>query len=182
MQDKLSKLTVHYNYGTMEMLINITIIILYIATICFLIYCCIYYNSHWVLKLFLILSIFIILGTLTTAILLSPKGCKVTDTEVVLTRLYKSIHIPLKGIVSIETVYTKDLKGSIRILGSSGFYGYWGKFKNIKYGTFYLHAKKKQDMLYIKCNNGNQYIFQMDIPTIKEQILEKIPKNTLEHK
>ena len=182
MLDKLSEVTVHYKYGTVEMLINITIISIYIVTICYFIYCYISYNPHWALKLLLILSTFIITSVTTTAILLSPIGYKVTDTEVILTRLYKPIHIPIKEILSIDTVYAKDLKGAIRLVGSSGFYGYWGKFRNAKYGTFYMHAKKNQKMLYIKCNNGNQYIFQVDTPITKEQILDKISNNVLEHR
>lgn len=39
MLDKLSEVTVHYKYGTVEMLINITIISIYIVTICYFIYC-----------------------------------------------------------------------------------------------------------------------------------------------
>lgn len=182
MLDKLSKLTVHYKYGIMEMLINITIISIYIVTICYFIYCYISYNPHWALKSLLILSTFIITSIITTAILLSPRGYKVTDTEVILTRLYKPIHIPIKEILSIDTVDAKDLKGTIRLLGSSGFYGYWGKFRNKKYGIFYMHASKKQNMLYIKCNNGNQYIFQMNTPITKRQILDKISNNILEHR
>ena len=164
MLDKLSKSTVHYKYGTMEVLINITITSIYIVTICYFIYCYMSYNPHWILKLFLISFTFIIMGIITTAILLSPRGYKVTDTELILTRLYKPIHIPIKDILSIDTVNTTDLKGTIRLLGSSGFYGYWGKFRNTKYGTFYMHAPKNQNMLYIKCNNGNQYIFQINTP------------------
>ena len=114
-------------------------------------------------------------------ILLSPKGYKVTDTGVILTRLYKPIYIPMKEILSINTVDAKDLKGTIRLLGSSGFYGYWGKFRNAKYGTFYMHALKNQNMLCIKCNNGNRYIFQVDSPIAKEQILDKISNNILEY-
>src|SRR5574344_1804775 len=136
MLDKLSKLTVHYKHGTMEMLINITIISIYIVTICYFIYCYIFYNPNWTLKSLLILSTFIITAIITISILLSPIGYKVSDTEIILTRLYKPIHIPIKEILSIDTVDDKDLKGAIRLLGSSGFYGYWGKFRNTKYGIF----------------------------------------------
>ena len=182
MPDKLSKLTVHYNNGTTGIVTNITIISIYIATICYFIYCYICYNLHWALKSLLIISTFIIAGIIATAILLSPKGYKITDTEVILIRLYKPIHIPIKEILSIDTVDAKDLKGTIRLLGSSGFYGHWGKFRNTKYGTFYMHTKKNQNMLYIKCNNGNQYIFQVDTPITKGIILDKISNNVSEHR
>lgn len=174
MLDKLSRSTIHYKYGTMEMLINITIISIYIVTMCYFIYCYIFYNSNWVLKSLLILFAFIITAIIATSILLSPRGYKVSDTEIILTRLYKPIHIPIKEILFIDTVDDKDLKGAIRLLGSSGFYGYWGKFRNTKYGIFYMHARKKRNLLYIKCNNGSKYIFQHNVLIKNGQILDKI--------
>lgn len=176
-----SKLTVHYKYGTVEMLINIILTVMLIVAIYYFIYCCIFCNPHWFLKSLLILFALMTLGVMVVATLLSPKGYEVTDTELILTRLYKPIHIPLKGILSIDTVEAEDLKGAIRLLGGGGFYGYWGKFRDAKYGTFYMHVKKHQDMLYIKCNNGNQYIFQVNTPMAKGQILDKIPNHVLEH-
>lgn len=174
MPDKLSKLIKHYKYGFMGMLINIIIMSIYIATICYLIYCYLCYNAHWFVKSLLILSTLIITSITTIAILLSPKGYELTDTELILTRLYKPIHIPLKNITFICMVDIKELRGTVRLLGSSGFYGYWGKFKNSQYGIFYMHVRKKQNMLYIRCNNGKQYIFQGDEQITKERILNSI--------
>jgi Bacterial PH domain len=65
----------------------------------------------------------------------SPTGYSVTDGDVVIRRLIGNVHLPIAGIREVRIATRDDLRGSMRIFGSGGLFGYYGLFRNSKLGT-----------------------------------------------
>ncbi len=60
----------------------------------------------------------------------SPTGYEIDDGDVVIRRLIGNIRIPISGIRDVRIATRDDLKGSMRIFGSGGLFGYYGLFRN----------------------------------------------------
>src|SRR5580693_139035 len=65
----------------------------------------------------------------------SPTGYSIMDGEVVISRLIGNVHLPVAGIREVRIATRDDLRGSMRVFGSGGLFGYYGLFRNSKLGT-----------------------------------------------
>jgi hypothetical protein len=64
----------------------------------------------------------------------SPSGYEIAGGEVVIKRPIGSIRIPVSGIREVRLATKDDLRGSMRIFGSGGLFGYYGLFRNSELG------------------------------------------------
>lgn len=59
---------------------------------------------------------------------LAPRGYAVNDVELVIDRKLRPITLPLREIAGVSLLPDGALRGSLRLMGTSGFYGYYGLF------------------------------------------------------
>jgi hypothetical protein len=71
---------------------------------------------------------------------LHPQDYTVNEQGISIKRPYKSILIAANDIKSIEALTPADLKYSMRLFGSGGFFGYFGLFANQKLGRYHIYA------------------------------------------
>ncbi len=85
---------------------------------------------------------------------MAPKGYALNDVELLIDRAMKPIKIPLREITEVTALEEGLFRGSLRLLGTSGFYGYYGLFWNRKLGKFRAYVTRTKDLLAVKTGNG----------------------------
>jgi hypothetical protein len=90
------------------------------------------------------LAIFLILIYLI-CLLLKPLSYEITQDELIIRRLIKSVRINRNDIKSLELIEKATLSGTIRTFGVGGLFGWYGKFANFKLGamTWYVTRRDK---------------------------------------
>lgn len=70
----------------------------------------------------------------------SPTGYSVADGLLIVHRPAGNVRIPIAGIREVRIAMADELRGSIRIFGSGGMFGYYGSFRSPKLGrsTWYV--------------------------------------------
>jgi hypothetical protein len=75
----------------------------------------------------------------------SPRGYELSGQSLIVKRLAGNRTVPLEGLREVRAVSSDDLRGSIRLWGSGGMFGYYGLFQTTKLGTcnWYVTDKSK---------------------------------------
>lgn len=79
-----------------------------------------------------------------------PQCYFVDDDGIRIRRFFKPIEIPFSEIVEIKSLEKNELSGSIRLFGSGGLFGYFGRFSNKKLGIYFLYTSNLKELLLIK--------------------------------
>ena len=81
---------------------------------------------------------------------LAPRGFALNDIELEIDRARSPIKIPLTSITEARKLGDAEVKGMLRLMGASGFYGHYGWFWNRKLGRFRLYASRLKDLVLVK--------------------------------
>jgi hypothetical protein len=83
------------------------------------------------------------------AFVYSPRGYTVTDRAVVVRRAIGSVRVPLEYVQALRAATGDDLKGSVRLWGSGGLFGYYGLFRTGKLGrsTWFVRDRSRAVVL-----------------------------------
>lgn len=88
-----------------------------------------------------------IIGGVTLAIAFgySTLGYEISESNVVVHRLFGNVSIPVPEITIARAATAEDLRGTMRIWGSGGVFGYYGLFRTSKLGncTWYVTDRGK---------------------------------------
>ncbi len=88
-----------------------------------------------------------------------PISLNVDNQQVTLKRfLGKDVIIPIADIKTIKTIPDQYIKHSIRLFGSGGMFGYFGKFRSTPLGVFTLFATETTNLLMITTDQKT-YVF-----------------------
>ncbi len=121
--------------------------------------------SHWensgAVKYFLVALLCLIYFI---AYLYMPLDYKITNEELIIHRLFKSIHIPRKNIVSAESVDKEMISWSLRTMGVGGLFGYYGRFMNYRIGNMIWYATRKDRAVLIRTVGDEKIILTPDEP------------------
>jgi PH (Pleckstrin Homology) domain-containing protein len=88
----------------------------------------------------------------------SPSGYSVVDGEVVIRRLIGNVHLPVAGIREVRIATRDDLRGSMRIFGSGGLFGYYGLFRNSKLGTSSWYVTNRSQAVVLTSDTGTAIV------------------------
>ena len=82
---------------------------------------------------------------------LAPRGFTVGDGRLRILRNGWLAHVvPLADVRSVSRLDPDALRGSFKILGTSGLFGYYGIFKSATLGSFRLHATRGSDPVLVR--------------------------------
>lgn len=95
-------------------------------------------------------------------VLLAPRGYAMDGHHLVIHRLIRPIEIPLRSIRSVEPIQETHLAGTSRTLGSGGFFGYYGRFRNQTLGDFRMYATR--GVGYVLVQADEPYVLTPDVP------------------
>jgi hypothetical protein len=75
----------------------------------------------------------------------SPRGYAILDRTIVVRRLIGNARIALEGVREVRTATADDFRGTLRLWGSGGLFGYYGIFQTFRLGkaTWYLTDRSK---------------------------------------
>ncbi len=103
-------------------------------------------------RLFLTLNAIILLGVFVAGALLAPRGFALGGGSLRIKRSILPIEIPLASIRSVERLAPEGLAGSTRTLGSGGFFGYYGRFRNRTLGDYRMYATRGEGYVLVRAD------------------------------
>lgn len=124
-----------------------------------------------------LLSSLILFTAFIGGVSFSPYKYVLEENNIVIKSLLKSIKIPYNEIKYISDVNANEvLKNSLRIFGSGGFFGYYGKF-SFNNETVYIYVRKKGKWVMIETKDRKYFIapehFESFIDELKSRINKK---------
>lgn len=109
---------------------------------------------------FSLLGIYVVL--LIAGLLYGVAYIKADSDYIRLGSLLRSKKILMRDVESVEVF--QPTMGAIRILGSGGFMGYWGIFKEGDVGRYYAFYGKSSECFLVRMKNGDKYVLGCDHP------------------
>jgi hypothetical protein len=85
---------------------------------------------------------------------MAPRGYALNDVELLIDRAMKPIKIPLREILEVSVPEDGLLRRSLRLMGASGYYGYYGLFWNSKLGRYRAYVTRTTDLLAVRTEKG----------------------------
>jgi hypothetical protein len=108
---------------------------------------------------------------------IAPQYYVLTDSELKIRRLLRSVHIPLTELKAVYEVSDgKKLAGnSIRTFGVGGLFGYFGKFWNRELGKMKWYLKNFDHVIAIETKAGDKILISPDDPEMLRVLKKKLP-------
>ncbi|MFT4092142.1 MAG: PH domain-containing protein [Niabella sp.] len=104
-----------------------------------------------------------LLATFLISLAYAPKSYSVDEGCIYINRiLLPPVIIKIENILSAAPVSRQSLRGSIRVFGAGGFFGYFGKFANKSYGKMTWYATNLQNAVLIKTQDNKKYVITPD--------------------
>lgn len=100
----------------------------------------------------------ILLATVIVGVGYMPIRLKINDEKITVIRLFGPLKIPQSEIVEIKRIGKSEINNSIRIFGSGGLFGYLGRFKNDRFGSYTMYATELNNLIFIRTSN-KKYVF-----------------------
>lgn len=100
--------------------------------------------------------------TLLFTWLLRPQGYGIIGDRLILHRPIRAREILLSEITGIQVPEPKQLRWSIRLFGSGGLFGYFGKFRNGTFGTMDWYATRLGKFVVIILRSGETIVMTPD--------------------
>lgn len=91
-----------------------------------------------------------------------PISYTITDQEVMVNRLWKSVIINRKDIQSVEILDKDFSKRTIRTFGVGGMWGYFGKFIHNIVGTMTWYVTRRDKMVLVRLIDGKKVVLSPD--------------------
>lgn len=117
-------------------------------------------NKVWWLAAFALLFILTILGGWAYSI----KSYEIKDNMLFIKRPIGSRQFSLHFLKKVERIPRKDLWMSFRLFGSGGFFGYYGRFYNMNYGSMRMFATNLNNAVMLTLNDGRKIVVTPDEP------------------
>lgn len=109
------------------------------------------------------ISVFLLLIYLGT-FLFKPTNYSLTNEEIIIHRPLKDIKIDRRIISSAGLLDKEKLKGTIRMFGVGGLFGYWGNFANSKIGSMTWYATRRNNTVLITTIKNKKIVLTPNDP------------------
>lgn len=108
---------------------------------------------------------------------IAPQYYVLTDSELKIKRLFRSVQLPL---TEIKTAYEvpdakKMASSSIRTFGVGGLFGYFGKFWNKEQGNMNWYLTNFKNVILIETTTGKKNLISPDDPQMLQFLQKKLP-------
>ena len=88
----------------------------------------------------------------------------VTADELIVRRLFFEVHIKRLDIISVESIDREEIRGSFRIAGVGGLFGYYGGFTNSSLGFMTWYMTRMDTPVLVKTVDNKKILFSPDDP------------------
>jgi hypothetical protein len=90
-------------------------------------------------------------GVAVGAWALAPRGYAIGNGHLrVLRNGWPSLDVPLEDVRSVALLDPDALRGSLKLAGMSGLFGYYGRFRSPTLGSFRLHATRGAGLVLVR--------------------------------
>lgn len=114
------------------------------------------------LRIFLLFDAAVVTGVFVVTALLAPRGYAIGEKTFRIDRRLGAIEIPVSSIREVGPLPPESLKGTWRTLGSGGFFGYYGRFRNRTLGSFRMYATRSEGYVLVRADQP--YVLTPDFP------------------
>ncbi len=104
------------------------------------------------------------LAIIVTAYYFSIRGYYVDNEELIIGRPFSEVKILRSDIIKVEFMSEDPLKNAMRLIGSSGMFGYYGSFSNPILKKFTMYGTQTQNYVLIMTLSGKKIIVTPDEP------------------
>lgn len=123
----------------------------------------------------------IMIGAIMFSYLLAPTGYLIDADKLIIIRPLRSITIPLAGVSGAEAAAPELFSDSIRVMGSGGLWGYYGKYQSTQLGRYYMYARRTSELVLIRSREN--YVVAPERPNefikiLSRAILSNNPKES----
>jgi hypothetical protein len=80
----------------------------------------------------------------------SPRGYVVSGQSITVKRLIGSVKIPLQGVREARIATPDDLSYCVRLWGSGGLFGYYGRFRTARLGRCTFYVTDRNNLVVVK--------------------------------
>jgi len=106
----------------------------------------------------LIAVAFVVPVVLLIAVVFAPLGYTVDDVGTIVNRMGPKVCILHDEIAEIRRIGRRDLGFCVRLGGSGGFFGWFGRFWSTRLGHHRMYATNSRDLVYIERVDGTKVI------------------------
>ena len=85
---------------------------------------------------------------------LAPRGFAIEAGELVILRPLRTVRIPLASITAVERLSPHRMAGALRVAGSSGLFGHYGRFWSRTLGHYRLYARRAGGLVGVDAGAG----------------------------
>ncbi|MBP3424774.1 MAG: hypothetical protein J6K57_07030 [Alistipes sp.] len=118
----------------------------------------------WSAGMTAVIVTYIIYALLAVWVLLTmPRYLIIQNGLLIITHPIGRTVIEKSQVVKIEAIERSDLRGSLRLFGSGGFFGWFGIFRNSKFGTYRLYCGQLENLYLVKTTT-KKYIISSSVP------------------
>jgi len=90
------------------------------------------------------------------ALLLAPRGYRVTDSALQVERLAGPVTVPLSAIAAAKRIGKADCGVLIRTMGSGGAHGIYGRFRSSTLGPLDFKATRRDGWVLVSRSDGHR--------------------------
>ncbi len=124
-----------------------------------------------------ILSVVVILGIYSFCYLFRSVQYVVEKNRLTIKRPLKDYYLELNEIKDIYITDKETMKWTIRTFGVGGLFGYYGKFRNKKFGNMTWFATKRNNYVVLETTNNRKIVLTPDDTNMVKEIEQMIEKN-----
>lgn len=113
----------------------------------------------WSAGMVAVIVTYIIFGIVAVWVLLTmPRYLLIDSKSIVITHPIGHTAILKSDIIEIRAIDSNEIRGSLRLFGSGGFFGWFGIFRNSKFGTYQLYCGQLENLYLVKTSKRNYII------------------------
>lgn len=111
-----------------------------------------------------ILTSLLLMAVYFATYLYRPINYYLTDEHLIIHRPVKDVIIKRQNIKKVERINEKQMKWTVRTFGVGGFFGYYGKFVNSKFGNMTWYATRRDRTILIETIDNKHLVVTPDEP------------------
>ena len=153
------------SWGRITWVITIIALLISLAAIGFLlIFGALHLNApNNIGTVFIAVAVFEIISLILVAIF-APGHYLLNSSSIKIRRIVGYIDIPIDSITSIEMLDKDTTKGSIRLMASGGFFGFFGRFRSPALGAYLVYATRSDHLVLIRRKDAIPVVLSPDDP------------------
>jgi hypothetical protein len=118
----------------------------------------------------------LILATAVAAWALAPTGFEIETTLIRVERPVLPVEIPLREVREVELLAPGALAGAIRLLGTSGAFGHYGRFRSGTLGKFRMYATRSDGLVRVTTERDTFVLAPEPAEPFVEEVLSRAPR------